>query len=313
MGAAGYIFLLPLLLGTSGVFLGWGESWEGGFQPRRSCTGHGPWPSFSNKNSRGCLHIPPFLSLGTNEGEPETLLNSSKRLQPGQHACMDQGKGICVKLKRGHQFEKWARGVGAEGQVSEHISHVLLFFVGSLWAARSLIWHCLWQGGQRGAVALAGQHPQGLAAHLCSHPHLRAVGAHSGKLLPVSAGLASGRPIRGLGWLEPLGYGWTGVYLALPDTVHCALEVGPNVSCPSSQFNATTHKISGIFIFDNHLDWNGCLKSYSPVLLKSVSTQGDIPQGGPLPLEHATSSDHSGCTILSPCYSPQMTSSSSMI
>ncbi|KAB0397133.1 hypothetical protein E2I00_006011, partial [Balaenoptera physalus] len=38
-------------------------------------------------------------------------------------------------------------------------------------------------GGQRGAVALAGQQPPGLVSHLCGHPHLKAVGTDGGKLL----------------------------------------------------------------------------------------------------------------------------------
>lgn len=89
--------------------------------------------------------------------------------------------------------------MGAEEQVSGQISHAFLLFAGSLRAPCRLIWHCLGQGGQRGPVALAGQHPPGPASHLCSHPHLKAVGADRGKLLPVSAGLASERPVRGLG------------------------------------------------------------------------------------------------------------------
>lgn len=59
---------------------------------------------------------------------------------------------------------------------------------------RGFIWHRLRPGGQRGAVALAGQHPPGLVSRLCRLPHLKAVGADSGKLLPVSAALLRGDP-----------------------------------------------------------------------------------------------------------------------
>lgn len=84
------------------------------------------------------------------------------------------------------------------------VSHAFLLFTGSLWVACSLIWHCLRQGGQCGAVALAGQHPPGFVPHLCSHPHFSTVGVDNGKLLLVSAGLPLGRLIRELRLLELL-------------------------------------------------------------------------------------------------------------
>lgn len=54
----------------------------------------------------GVSHIPPFLSLGASEEEPENLLKSSKRPQPVQQDWVDQVTGICAKLKRGHRFGK---------------------------------------------------------------------------------------------------------------------------------------------------------------------------------------------------------------
>lgn len=62
--------------------------------------------------------------------------------------------------------------------------------LGRLRVARGFIWHRLRPGGQCGAVALAGQHPPGLVSRLCRLPHLKAVAADSGKLLPVTAGSA---------------------------------------------------------------------------------------------------------------------------
>lgn len=81
------------------------------------------------------------------------------------------------------------------GQASQDF----LLFVRSLWAAHGLIWHCLRHGGQRGAVALAGQQPPGLVSHLCGHPHLKAVGTDGGKLLPVSAEPCFGQTHQGRG------------------------------------------------------------------------------------------------------------------
>lgn len=80
------------------------------------------------------------------------------------------------------------RGCGGKGPRAG--PQASLLFVGSLRAARGFLWHRLRPGGQRGAVALAGQHPPGLVSRLCRLPHLKAVGADSGKLLPVSAGPA---------------------------------------------------------------------------------------------------------------------------
>ena len=87
--------------------------------------------------------------------------------------------------RRGHR-----RGEGGRGQGPGAGLQASLLSVGSLRAARGFIWHRLRPGGQRGAVALAGQHPPGLVSRLCRLPHLKAVGADTGKLLPVTAGPA---------------------------------------------------------------------------------------------------------------------------
>lgn len=145
----------------------------------------------------GVSHLPPFLSLGTDEEERENLLKSSKAPQPEAACLVDRGERTQVwEMSR----ERW----GQRGRILRWVSYAFLLFIGSLWAACSLIQHCLRQGGQRGAVALAGQHPPGSVPYLCSHPHFGTVGVDNGKLLPVSAGLPLGRLIRELWWPELL-------------------------------------------------------------------------------------------------------------
>lgn len=84
MGPAGCVFLLPLLLGISGELL-----------ELRGPGGGAPW----NKNRHGIPHNLPFLSLGTDEEEPENLVSQVRRPTQGQHPWVDQRKGTGAKEK----------------------------------------------------------------------------------------------------------------------------------------------------------------------------------------------------------------------
>lgn len=79
-----------------------------------------------------------------------------------------------------------------EDRILQRVSRAFLLFVHSLWVVCSLTPRCLRQGGQRWAVALAGQRLPGLASYLFGHPYFSTVGIDSYALLPVSASLAFG-------------------------------------------------------------------------------------------------------------------------